>query len=219
MNRSEQVLVVFLRLAGVLLLTAVIPAVMPFAWMKDIHRLLGMGELPGDPRSLDYLTRSLSLMYANARGVGLLPFPGHSPFSSGGEVSRRPGHSCSVWGCSFLMSWSGCHVSGTAERRPVHEWSWVASCFGLRGRSERLLAPAQRNEDVRRHRNLDPKRSRPQRQVRSARVWANARGNLCRHPGWQVAIPGTATCTATPGFACTAQSRGPGQAEKRPGPP
>ena len=54
---------VLLRLAGVLLLTAVIPAVMPFAWMKDIHRLLGMGELPEGP-IMDYLTRSLSLMYA-----------------------------------------------------------------------------------------------------------------------------------------------------------
>jgi hypothetical protein len=63
MNRPEKVLVAILRLAGVLLLTALIPAVMPFAWMKDIHRLLGMGELPEGP-ILGYLTRSLSLMYA-----------------------------------------------------------------------------------------------------------------------------------------------------------
>ena len=46
MNRSEKALVLLLRLAAVLLLTAIIPAVMPFAWMKDIHRQLGMGELP-----------------------------------------------------------------------------------------------------------------------------------------------------------------------------
>jgi hypothetical protein len=63
MNRPEKVLVVLLRLAGVLLLTAVIPAVMPFAWMKDIHRALGMGELPEGP-IMGYLTRSLSAMYA-----------------------------------------------------------------------------------------------------------------------------------------------------------
>jgi hypothetical protein len=63
MNRSEKTLIVLLRLAGVLLLTAVIPAVMPFAWMKDSHRLLGMGELPEGP-IMDYLTRSLSALYA-----------------------------------------------------------------------------------------------------------------------------------------------------------
>lgn len=63
MNRSEKTLAVVLRVGGVLLLTAVIPAVMPFAWMKDIHRLLRMGELPEGP-IMDYLTRSLSAMYA-----------------------------------------------------------------------------------------------------------------------------------------------------------
>jgi hypothetical protein len=63
MNRSEKALVVLLWVCGVLLLTAVIPAMMPFVWMKDIHRLLGMGELPEGP-IMDYLTRSLSAMYA-----------------------------------------------------------------------------------------------------------------------------------------------------------
>jgi hypothetical protein len=63
MNRLEKALIVLLRLAGVLLLTAVIPAVMPFAWMQDIHRLLGMGELPETPIT-GYLTRSLSALYA-----------------------------------------------------------------------------------------------------------------------------------------------------------
>ena len=52
-----------MRLSAVLLLVALIPAVMPFAWMKDIHRLLGMGELPEGP-IMSYLTRSLSAMYA-----------------------------------------------------------------------------------------------------------------------------------------------------------
>jgi hypothetical protein len=63
MNHSEKALVLLLRIAAVILLTALIPAVMPFAWMKDIHRLLGMGELPEEP-IVGYLTRSLSLMYA-----------------------------------------------------------------------------------------------------------------------------------------------------------
>ena len=63
MNRPEKVLVIIMRLAAVMLLTALIPVVMPFAWMKDIHRLLGMGELPEGP-IMGYLTRSLSAMYA-----------------------------------------------------------------------------------------------------------------------------------------------------------
>ena len=63
MTRSEKALVVALRVGGVLLLTAVIPAVMPFAWMDLIHRQLGMGELPEMPIT-GYLTRSLSAFYA-----------------------------------------------------------------------------------------------------------------------------------------------------------
>jgi hypothetical protein len=63
MNNSEKTLTILMRLAGVLLLTALIPVVMPFAWMKDIHRALGMGELPEGP-IMGYLTRSLSAMYA-----------------------------------------------------------------------------------------------------------------------------------------------------------
>ena len=63
MNSSEIILVILMRLAGVLLLTALIPVVMPFGWMKDIHRALGMGELPEGP-IMGYLTRSLSAIYA-----------------------------------------------------------------------------------------------------------------------------------------------------------
>ena len=68
MNRLEKALVVLLRLSAVLLLTAIVPAVMPFAWMKTIHRLLGMGELPEGP-IIGYLTRSLSAMYALHGGL------------------------------------------------------------------------------------------------------------------------------------------------------
>ena len=63
MNRHQKTLVALMRLAAVMLLTALIPAVMPFAWMKDIHRSLGMGDLPEGP-IMGYLTRSLSAMYA-----------------------------------------------------------------------------------------------------------------------------------------------------------
>ena len=41
MDRYEKTLVLLLRLSAVLLLTAIIPAVMPFAWMGEIHRQLG----------------------------------------------------------------------------------------------------------------------------------------------------------------------------------
>ncbi len=63
MKDYERALVILLRIAAVILLTALIPSVMPFAWMKDLHRQLGMGELPEGP-IIGYLTRSLSAMYA-----------------------------------------------------------------------------------------------------------------------------------------------------------
>ena len=60
---SEKALVVLLRGSAILLLTALFPAVMPFSWMQETHRQLGMGELPEGP-IVGYLTRSLSAMYA-----------------------------------------------------------------------------------------------------------------------------------------------------------
>lgn len=63
MNRAERALTLILRGSAVLLLIALIPAVMPFAWMEEIHRHLGMGELPRGP-IVGYLTRSLSALYA-----------------------------------------------------------------------------------------------------------------------------------------------------------
>jgi len=70
MNRPEKMLVLLLRLSAFVLLIAVIPVMMPYAWMQDIHRRLGMGELPHGP-ILGYLTRSLSAMYA-MHGVVML---------------------------------------------------------------------------------------------------------------------------------------------------
>ena len=59
----ESVLILLLRVSGILLLTALVPVVMPFTWMQEIHRQLGLGELPTGP-IMGYLTRSLSAMYA-----------------------------------------------------------------------------------------------------------------------------------------------------------
>ena len=69
MNRYEKALVLLLRGSAVLLLTALVPAMMPFAWMKEIHSQLGMGELPEGP-IMGYLTRSLSGMYAMHGALG-----------------------------------------------------------------------------------------------------------------------------------------------------
>ena len=63
MNRYEKTLVLLLRLDGIIMLAALLPSMMPLAWMKEVHRCLGMGELPDGP-IIGYLTRSLSLMYA-----------------------------------------------------------------------------------------------------------------------------------------------------------
>ena len=63
MNRYERTLVLLLRLDGIIMLAALLPSMMPLAWMQATHRYLGMGELPDGP-IIGYLTRSLSLMYA-----------------------------------------------------------------------------------------------------------------------------------------------------------
>jgi hypothetical protein len=63
MSRHEKALVVLLQICGVVLLTALVPAVMPFAWMDAIHRALGLGRLPDAP-IVGYLTRSVSAFYA-----------------------------------------------------------------------------------------------------------------------------------------------------------
>jgi hypothetical protein len=63
MNRYEKTLVLLLRLDGLIMLLALVPSMMPLAWMEAIHRSLGMGELSGEPLT-GYLTRSLSALYA-----------------------------------------------------------------------------------------------------------------------------------------------------------
>lgn len=61
---AETALVIVLRGMAALLLAAVVPAVMPFAWMAAVHDRIGLvPELPDTPL-VNYLTRSLSLIYA-----------------------------------------------------------------------------------------------------------------------------------------------------------
>ena len=58
----DRVLTWVLRILAVVLMTAVVPAMMPSAWMEEIPIRLGMGELPRGPM-IGYLTHSLSAMY------------------------------------------------------------------------------------------------------------------------------------------------------------
>jgi len=74
MHWSEKALIWLLRGFAVVLLTALIPVVMPYEWMNAIHRWLGMGELPQAP-IVGYLTRSCSALYAfHGAIVGFLSF-------------------------------------------------------------------------------------------------------------------------------------------------
>jgi len=61
--RAHKVLIAALRVTGVILLTALFPAAMPFSWMDAVHARLGLGALPEEP-IVGYLTRSCSLLYA-----------------------------------------------------------------------------------------------------------------------------------------------------------
>ncbi len=62
-GRPERAVAALLRIYAAILLTALIPTVMPFAWMEEIHDELGLGDLPGQP-IVHYLTRSQSGLYA-----------------------------------------------------------------------------------------------------------------------------------------------------------
>lgn len=70
MTRAEKCLLWLLRIDAVVLLSALIPVVIPSVWMQEIHRRMGMGELPTGP-IVEYLTRSISLLYA-LHGVTVL---------------------------------------------------------------------------------------------------------------------------------------------------
>ena len=63
MIRPEGYLSLLLRLEAVVLLGALAAALMPMACMASAHVWLGLGEMPRSPL-VEYLTRSLSLLYA-----------------------------------------------------------------------------------------------------------------------------------------------------------
>ncbi len=71
MTVQEKVLAWLLRISGVALLTAFGAVFLPVAWMALTHRWLGLGEFPAAPL-VDYLTRSISVLYGIYGGLVLL---------------------------------------------------------------------------------------------------------------------------------------------------
>lgn len=62
---AERRLRIFLRVAGAVMMLALVAAVMPGAWMARAHEALGLGPFPEAP-IVRYLARSLSAFYALA---------------------------------------------------------------------------------------------------------------------------------------------------------
>ena len=70
-STKERLLVLVLRLAGAVLLLAYAAVFLPVSWMAATHRWLGLGEFPSFPL-VDYLTRSISILYGIKGGLYLL---------------------------------------------------------------------------------------------------------------------------------------------------
>lgn len=70
LTRSEKLMVLLLRVAGVICLSAFIAAVMPRAWMAAAHEWLTLGPFP-EGRIAEYLARTASGLYA-VHGVLML---------------------------------------------------------------------------------------------------------------------------------------------------
>jgi hypothetical protein len=66
----QRLLVLLLRLAGAIIVTAFLAMFLPVEWMAATHRVLGLGEFPRAP-VVDYLARSTSAIYG-FHGVLLL---------------------------------------------------------------------------------------------------------------------------------------------------
>lgn len=69
-DARRRVLVVLLRLAGAITVTAFLAILLPAEWMTSTHRWLGLGEFPRAP-VVDYLARSIAALYG-FHGVLLL---------------------------------------------------------------------------------------------------------------------------------------------------
>ena len=70
-SMEERLLVLLLRIAGVVLLLAYGAVLLPAAWMAATHRWVGLGDFPASP-IVDYLTRSISILYGVKGGLYLL---------------------------------------------------------------------------------------------------------------------------------------------------
>lgn len=68
---EERLLIWFLRLFGGVTCLALFAALLPTEWMAATHAWLGLGPMPHGPL-VEYLTRSISLLYAIHGGVILL---------------------------------------------------------------------------------------------------------------------------------------------------
>ena len=71
MNRTEWMLKIVLRLAGVGMLLAIGGVFLPLSWMAACHERLGLGAFPDAP-IVEYLARCTSGLYAILGGVFLL---------------------------------------------------------------------------------------------------------------------------------------------------
>jgi hypothetical protein len=69
-STRERILVVLLRLAGWITVTAFAAILLPADWMSAAHEWLGLGEFPRAP-VVDYLARSIAVLYG-FHGVLLL---------------------------------------------------------------------------------------------------------------------------------------------------
>lgn len=57
-----KLLVLLLRMAGMVMVTAFLAVLLPVDWMAGTHRWLGLGDFPRTP-IVDYLARSIALLY------------------------------------------------------------------------------------------------------------------------------------------------------------
>ena len=71
MNRQGRILQIVLRVGGATMLLATFAIFMPVSWMAGTHEWLGMGDFPASPL-VDYLTRSISFLYAMHGGLLLM---------------------------------------------------------------------------------------------------------------------------------------------------
>ncbi len=68
---AERLLKRVLRLAGAVMLVAIVPAVMPRSWLAGIHEWCGLGPMP-EGVVFEYLARALSAAYAIGGGAFLV---------------------------------------------------------------------------------------------------------------------------------------------------